>query len=398
MITMTNPCTPHRDQLKRVLEPSPAFSNYFSDDESSPSSTTVPKLSPSQSNLLGRLNAIGRQILRKDPGEHERSILSAELDALEQTLNAPEPQSREPPDIDDSGLFVDDGPEDETEIKTETEESSDLEASVAVAQEQLMEQARKRDELVIRVERLNRELRKRYEEIKVLCPSQTIYRFVLLTLYQHINDLAIERLESSAQEILKLRSENHKLQAESHHSSSDFLFLKMQLRAIEVQAALHMDSTEGSELKESVEQWKMDWKAADARVKHLSEGDGHGANGDIGLGMMEHGNASDHTSSSFGSPQPHKSRLTITRPGLIARHGADPFVEEGVPNAKPNGVVNHSDSAEPALAPFRTKNAKTVNFEANEEHSSKEKPPTPPKTPWQELWDGLADFAGIYDQ
>jgi len=394
MITMSNPCTPHRDASKRVLEPSPAFSNYFSDDETSPSSSSVLTPSPSQSKLLGRLNAIGRQILRKDPGEHERSILSAELDALEHTLNAPESQSREPPDIDDSGLFVDDGPDDDTE----TEESNDLETSATAARQQLMEQARKRDELVSRVNRLNQELQKRYEEIKVASPLQNGISVFLANIYQHINDLAIERLESSAQEILKLRSENHKLQAESHHSRSDFLFLKMQLRAIEIQAAPHIDSVEDSELKESIERWKADWKAADARVNYANEGDDHRANGAVSLGMTEHTDFSDTASGSFGSPQPHKSRLTISRPGLIAHHNTDPFIEENASEAKPNGVVNHSESAEPAAASSKKKTAKTVNFEGGEENSDKEKGSSPPKTPWQELWDGLADFAGIYDQ
>lgn len=150
---------PHRDQPKRVLESSPAFSNYFSDEETSPQASGVLRPSPSQSRLLGRLNAIGRQILRKDPGERERTVLSAELDALEQTLNAPEPQSREPPDIADSGLFVDDEPEEQPDKQ--------LEEMMTAAKAHVTVERQKLKELTERVNKVVHQVQLRHEEIKV---------------------------------------------------------------------------------------------------------------------------------------------------------------------------------------------------------------------------------------
>jgi len=150
---------PHHDQSKRILESSPAFSNYFSDEEPSPQTSGILRPSPSQSRLLGRLSAIGRQILRKDPGEHERTVLNAELDALEQTLNAPEPRSREPPDIADSGLFVDDEPEEQPD-KQLTEALMAAKAHVATERQ-------KRQELTERVNKVVRQVQLRHEEIKV---------------------------------------------------------------------------------------------------------------------------------------------------------------------------------------------------------------------------------------
>lgn len=393
MIAMSSPCTPHRDQSKRILDPSPAFSNYYSDDETSPQSSGILKPSPSQSKLLGRLNAIGRQILRKNPSDHERTVLSAELDALEQTLNAPEPQTREPPDINDSGLFIDDEPEE----ARETDKRGDLEASVAAAQKRLKKEAQKRDELVARVNKLNREFQKRYEEMKVLTLVTELGFEMKTESTQHHNDLSIRKLEASAQEILKIRSENHKLKAELHQSHSNFLLLKMQLRGIEVQAAPFTDSTESTELKQSIEQWKSDWKTADERVKSLSEELEHRANGDIN--SADSTQMSDITSSTLpsGSPRPRKSLLKIIRPALIAQNKADLFTSEDTQGTKANGVARHGGNVEPAIETPEKKAAKSVEFDTADE-AEEVSNESDCKSPWQELWDGLADFAGIYDQ
>ena len=158
---------PHHDPPKRIFESSPAFSNYFSDEETSPQASGLLRPSPSQSRLLGRLNAIGRQILRKDPGEHERTVLSAELDALEQTLNAPEPRSREPPDIAGSGLFVDDETEEQPADKQ-------LEETLTAAKAHVAAEKQKRDELTERVNKVVRQVQLRHEEIKVRSSSHHI--------------------------------------------------------------------------------------------------------------------------------------------------------------------------------------------------------------------------------
>lgn len=394
MIAMSSPCTPHRDQSKRILDPSPAFSNYFSDDENSPQSSGILKPSPSQSKLLGRLNAIGRQILRKNPSEHERTVLSAELDALEQTLNAPEPQSREPPDINDSGLFVDDEPVEEAQEK---DKRSGLEASVAAAQQQVKDKAQMRDELVARVDRLNREFQKRFEEIKVLTLVTELWFDLKTEDVKHHNNLSIQKLETSAQEILKIRSENHKLRADLHQSHSNFLLLKMQLRGIEVRAGPYIDSTESTELKQSIEQWRSDWKTANERVKSLSEEYEHRANGDIN--SADSTQTSDLTSSTLatGSPRPRKSLLKIIRPALVAQNKTDLFTSEDTQETKANGVASRGGN-EPANQGSTEKTAKCVEFEADDEAEEVVSNADDYKSPWLELWDGLADFAGIYDQ
>ena len=210
-----------------------------------------------------------------------------------------------------------------------------------------------------------------------------------LTTVQHINDLVVARLDLSAQEILRLKSENQRIQAELNHAHSDFLFLKMQLRALEVQAAPHLKEAASDPLKESIERWKAYWKAADMRLRTAShDDDEHKANGDIT--SMEPTETSDVTQQSLGSTRPLKSRLTITRPGITAHHSADPFIAENTP--LPNGAPERGSGIEPigqSVASEADENISDEQMELSETQIS--------KTPWQELWDGLAEFAGIHD-
>lgn len=128
------------------------------------------------------------------------------------------------------------------------------------------------------------------------------------------------------------------------------------------------------------------------RLKAAIKDDDHLANGDVT--SEDPTDASDLTSSSLNSPRLRKSRLTIIRPGLIAHHSADPFMVESTPEPKANGVAR-GGSAEPVLGVPEKKGVKSVEFEGDEE--AEEEDGGSNETPWQELWDSLADFAGIYD-
>ena len=173
------------------------------------------------------------------------------------------------------------------------------------------------------------------------------------------------------------------MQAELHHSRSDFLFLKMQLRALEVQAAPYLKTTAGDPLKENIERWKANWKAADMRLQSAGHGDDeHKANGDIT--SVDLTDTSDLTRQSLGSTRLRKSRLTITRPG------ADPFITQDTPPS--NGAPERDPTIEPTIHNVGPKG----DEDFVDEHEGLLDTQTS-KTPWQELWDGLAEFAGIHD-
>jgi hypothetical protein len=174
------------------------------------------------------------------------------------------------------------------------------------------------------------------------------------------------------------------MQAELHHSRSDFLFLKMQLRALEVQAAPYLKAAANDPLKESIERWKADWKAADMRLRSAShEDDEHKVNGDVN--SMDLTDTSDLTQQSLGS-----TRLTITRPGAVTHHSADPFITEGTP--PPNEAPERGSSIESTIQGVGPK----TDEDFRDEHEGLSDTQTS-KTPWQELWDSLAEFAGIHD-
>jgi hypothetical protein len=138
----------------------------------------------SQRIILARLNNVAKSILRAtDLTEHHCQLLDADLDRLEQTLSAPDAQTREPADIADSGLFVDDDDDDvnvetmediakQGHITEESEESASddlngaLEDTERVGIVDAVETTETR-ETIARILKVANELHLRYEEMKV---------------------------------------------------------------------------------------------------------------------------------------------------------------------------------------------------------------------------------------
>ena len=87
---------------RRILFDSPS-SDYYTDTSLSPD----PSPSPAQKALLTRLAAIGKQILRKDPSGQKFGWINERLDGVEEVFAALESQTRQPPELEDSGLFMD---------------------------------------------------------------------------------------------------------------------------------------------------------------------------------------------------------------------------------------------------------------------------------------------------
>lgn len=118
-----------------------------------------------QRQLLDRLNAIGRAILEADLTEDHCDRLSLDIEKLEQTLAAPDSQSREPAEIAEQGLFVDDD-------ATETEVESTIVSEVPVAKN------REAAEMIARVTEAAGALKERLIELKVsfIYPHVLCYR------------------------------------------------------------------------------------------------------------------------------------------------------------------------------------------------------------------------------
>jgi hypothetical protein len=230
-------------------------------------------------------------------------------------------------------------------------------------------------------------------------------------LRQHINALATSRIQRDYEEILRLKSDNRHFHTDLSDIHSIMLLLKMQLKAIEVQAAPHIDSVAGESMHADIQRWKMDWQDVDTRLKrrrHLYE-----RRGSSSTSLMD-GNGMSSSS----------MHINIVRTGLISRADSDPFIdyisspEETSSSDAESKATNLGEDAtgravrsdSPMDLPIETTgDAGSVDaekdpevFEApvedpRESDESEPESPPPEKTPWQELWDSLTEYAGIME-
>jgi hypothetical protein len=191
------------------------------------------------------------------------------------------------------------------------------------------------------------------------------------------------------------------------------LALKMQLNMLEAQAAPHMKSEAGKSLRQDVERWKLGWKDVEQRLssrkhfyEHTSPDTPGGMNTVFGNGMS----SSMHSSVDW-SPPVYRSKLTIKRPGLIAKPHSDPFFDQQAETplddqVEEESVLERGVEGLKEIEHAKRKDSKVEQTEeddksvvSNEETFSlleaEEEPPQ--KTAWQELWDGLTEYAGILD-
>jgi len=214
MLTMpVHPSTPNQDSPRappnRRLWSSPPFSDYFSGDDgaswttsptkslkpsaplpdnvfdadadaspafllnypatlarsmSLPAAHAAPPQTQAQRELLLRLNAIARAIVAADDlTEHHCHQLQSDVDRLEQTLAAPDAQTRDPAEAEEMGLF-----DEESEATVGTEKATVTQHEEDLTSSEYLD-------TMARVSRAAKDLKMRFEEIKV-CPSGLIWK------------------------------------------------------------------------------------------------------------------------------------------------------------------------------------------------------------------------------
>lgn len=426
------PMTPIRGSSSRssaLLHDSP-FSDYFSDSARSVVHDPDPEHqdkyysmpSSETQRLLLRLNDLGAQILRHEPSAYGLEVLKERLDALEDALRAPDAQTRQPAELADSGLFMeedeeeedDDGDEqggsqEEYETEEETKQSlpsldgaadlpktpqrlDDMPSMASARKAKMANQDRllKEAQAVLeRVTKAHTSLRARYEEMR------------------HLNDQHILQLEDSAQQALQSKSETEALKADLGFDHSELLFLKLQLKALEVQAdslaQKQLDEVEERKrisLVDDMARWKADWHDVDARLRRRRERHGivsstprrlSGARD--GLRREEEGEWSLETCrKKHGRVQ----SITIKRLDALGLDGAEeeegPFASEDEPE-KPA----YCDLGVQTDVKLDVPESGDAMVEWHEEVvvPVEKAVKAPKKTPWQELWDGLSALAGM---
>ena len=389
------PLTPQRasHRVLTSMHDSP-FSDYFTDDARSVDDKAAYNMpSAHTQSLLRRLNDVGAQILRREPAGNGFGELSDKLDALEDALGVPGAQTRRPARLADSGLFMQDDDEEEEHYDQEAAAkpvpylpfSLDGAVDAALGTEgsfQMMKKNKEQDRLLKevktlldRVTKANTELRGRFDDMREL------------------NEHYVDQLEESAQEVLVLRSEKDALRADLAFDHSELLFLKLQMKALEVQAdgTLHAanESTDDKQqrvlLDDDMHKWKSDWDDIDARLRgrrirnHVTS-----VMAADTLGRREDGReANEEGDWKLDLSKKRKGRvqsITLRRTQSLALDGA---------NDEDGDILTESTFA--IGSAYSQQGTPTESSPAVIQSLSR-------KTPWQELCEGLTAMAGMTDR
>jgi len=284
------PLTPVRSPQAATIHDSP-YSDYFTDearsvdgsvkDSNIHGKTGYSMPSPETQRLLLRLNNLGAQILRQGDEGKELGNLNRKLDLLERALSERNASESEVERMRDSGLYMEDSLPDLFTATTTTPSpikrsrtaistmAFDLDGAVDSAMDRATyvqtlrkskDQGRLLDsaqDVLERITKANSDLQRRFEEMKEL------------------NDQYSSQAEDSAREALRLKSENESLKSTLAFDHSELLFLKLELKALEVQFDNQMVNPDESandrerrlELEENMRLWKTDSDDVDARQR-----------------------------------------------------------------------------------------------------------------------------------
>ncbi|KAI7500992.1 hypothetical protein KC367_g3214 [Hortaea werneckii] len=276
------------------LQDSP-FSDYFTDDARSVDTSAGGKssrhsgsvgvgagawLSEEGQDLLARLGRLQTRVMRAEEGEQQcvSKIVERKVREVEQEL---EDWYRRPgsAELEDSGFIDEEGEEVGGASEgveglglhglSERPEREDVEQEDASSQRVDSEpdhQLSEARQILENVTKAQEELRRRHTELRLL------------------NDQHLEQLESNETEIETLRSENESLRSDLGFDHSELLFLKLQMKAIEVEVedldnpasqsqkpsdyAGHRgkDVRRGQILQE-MDRWRNDWQDVNGRLK-----------------------------------------------------------------------------------------------------------------------------------
>ncbi|KAK4508610.1 hypothetical protein PRZ48_002349 [Zasmidium cellare] len=342
------PHTPAKSSRRSSSLQNSPFSDYFTDEARSIDSNIS---STETKQLLVRMNKLQSQLMRdnSESGRDAINIVGRKLNEIEMELNARHSQSRLPLDIEDSGVFMDEeqygGAKDEaTPVGQRIQEEPylenanagmDLESEPATIEQYKAE----RDWFIVRMQDLledlgkaQLELGKRYAEVREL------------------NEYHNAQIEERDTQIEQLRSENEGLRSDLGFEYSELLFLKLQMKSLEVDVDtlsgddLDSSATEAQRAKLSkknsilseMDRWRSDWQDVEGRFKRRRSKYG------VSLDRRDSMSMSDAVSNDDGEADWHLetvkegrgrvTSLTIKRMGSSGGPPADVTAEEATPS------------------------------------------------------------------
>ncbi|KAI6870474.1 hypothetical protein KC323_g2314 [Hortaea werneckii] len=289
---MMTPARRSGGEWDKRLQDSP-FSDYFTDDARSVDTSAGKSsrhsgvdggagawLSEEGQDLLARLGRLQMRVRRAEEGEQEgvRRVVERKVWEVEREL---EDWDRRPgsAELEDSGFIDEEGEETGGGSEgveglglhgvSERAENEGVEQEDASSQEVDSEsdlQLSEARQILENVTKAQEELRKRHTELRLL------------------NDQHLEQLENNETEIETLRSENEGLRSDLGFDHSELLFLKLQMKAIEVEVedldkptsqsqklANHSQHGEKNarrgQILQEMDQWRNDWQDVNGRLK-----------------------------------------------------------------------------------------------------------------------------------
>ncbi|KAF2766096.1 hypothetical protein EJ03DRAFT_191285 [Teratosphaeria nubilosa] len=279
------PKTPVKSPAHMRLQDSP-FSDYFTDDARSTFAPFTPggpaqwhAPSPDVQNLLLRLSKLQGQLMRS--GEYEKATvevvragvdeIDAELDALfNLTRSTPEPRLK------DSAFFMDEGEgaSQETPLEETHEEVVNGTAgsvTESIIEEEVEEDAR--DEQIAEAQQILQDLTNAQEELRKRHAEMV-----------ELNDRQVNELEERDHKIEQLQTENEALKSDISFDHSELLFLKLQMKSLELEleeladndyrivhvhknGSLETKRAKSDSIMHTMNGWRQDWHDVDLRLR-----------------------------------------------------------------------------------------------------------------------------------
>lgn len=206
-------------------------------------------------------------------------------------------------------------------------------------------------------------------------------------------------------------AKNSELYDEVQQYHTDFLYLKLSLKSLEVRVDPDMNPKIRTQFMEDIVRWKSQWRKSTERVRARRMGNkaAHDSTIDddsssvkswgssrrrIFMNASPRSNRGSRTNSISNSPRSPKTPIVAFRPTGTIRHASAPTfaeMEEEIHEAEPPGLLPGDDVSHDEHG--SATDDQTV-VEEEEEIALRIETP---KSAWEQLWDDLADFAGIHD-
>lgn len=268
------PATP---PVRPVLHDSP-FSDYYTDSSPALSAQTT----KTQSALVNRLSQLAVQFTRQDVPQDVAHHVQATLDHIYALFTVPDTQTRQPADMEDSGLFIDEDSPCSSKTCFDPPATPDDHDQHDGVHEEL-------DDVYGNMLKMSRELRRTFaglqenehtlmedlvdsmEEGETLRVENTDLRSKL-NLIQRQADLLGEQVNGLRAKNKMVTAENHNLREDLHHEFNQLLNLRLHLIEIEFECARTLPGRERNDaLAKSIARWRDEWDTLSQHFQRRSE-------------------------------------------------------------------------------------------------------------------------------